>query len=344
MWRWAIAFVLAAAGCGRFGFEPSGPGEDGGDDGASCAGTSCTIDATVEPGSGPSCNGLSATCGGGADCCGASLVTGGTFRRSFDGGNYPDASYPAIVSNFKLDVYEVTVGRFRRFVAGYPGNLPAAGAGKNPSNAADPGWTTAWNASMPASQAALTAAVKCGRSIGNTGGETWTDSPAANEHQPINCVTWFEAYAFCIWDGGRLATEAEWNYAAAGGGGADGQRVYPWSSPPASLTVDDTYVVYCGASCNFTREVGSRSPKGNGKWGHADLGGNVWEWVQDWYAATYPLPCIDCARLNATQNRGFRGGSFRDFPSSNYVSASFRSNGAPNSRADYVGVRCARAP
>jgi formylglycine-generating enzyme required for sulfatase activity len=51
-------------------------------------------------------------------------------------------------------------------------------------------------------------------------------------------MDWYEAYAFCIWDGGFLPTDAEWNYAAAGGAQ---QRAYPWSNPPTSLTIDPSY-------------------------------------------------------------------------------------------------------
>ena len=43
----------------------------------------------------------------------------------------------------------------------------------------------------------------------------------------MNCVNWFEAYAFCIWDGGFLPSDTEWEYAAAGG---SLQREYPWGS------------------------------------------------------------------------------------------------------------------
>ncbi|WP_437529260.1 SUMF1/EgtB/PvdO family nonheme iron enzyme [Sorangium sp. So ce726] len=49
------------------------------------------------------------------------------------------------------------------------------------------------------------------------GWPTWTDAPAANEDKPIVCATWLELFASCAWYGGRLPTQAEMNYAAAGG-------------------------------------------------------------------------------------------------------------------------------
>jgi len=141
----------------------------------------------------PSCNGLAATCGpsGTADCCASNLVTGGTFNRS------NDANYPATVGNFRLDNYEITVGRFRKFVAAYSQAMTPSGAGKNPNNGSDPGWDAAWNASLAATASALKAAVKCSATY-----QTWTDTPgiAAAESLPMNCIDWFEAEAFCIWD------------------------------------------------------------------------------------------------------------------------------------------------
>ena len=97
----------------------------------------------------------------------------------------------------------------------------------------------------------------------------WSIEPGGSETRPMNCLDWYDAYAFCIWDGGFLPTEAEWNFAAAGGGE---QRLYPWSVPPTSQTIDASYAVY---EVDATAPVGSKSPNGDARWGHADMAGNV---------------------------------------------------------------------
>jgi formylglycine-generating enzyme required for sulfatase activity len=272
---------------------------------------------------------------GGVSCCSSSVVTGGSFYRSYDGVGYTSQAYPATVSNFALDTYEITVGRFRKFVAAYSQNMVATGAGKNPMNPTDTGWNTAWNASLPADSAALQSAV------GGCPFPTWTSTAGANENLAMDCIDWYEALAFCIWDGARLPTEAEWNYAAAGG---SEQRVYPWSTPATSTVIDSSYARFGGTA--GPNGVGSESPKGDGKWGQADLAGNVWEWTLDGFANPYAqTPCTDCANEAATSSRVYRGGSFASFPP-NLMSA-VRNSSVPTNRVSGtggLGARCARAP
>jgi formylglycine-generating enzyme required for sulfatase activity len=280
-------------------------------------------------------------------------VPGGDFFRSYDGISTNGASkaYSATVSTVSLDKYEVTVGRFRAFVAATVGGWhPAAGAGKHShlnggaglNGGAETGWDSSWDSNIAAQQADWTTNLSCEPTYA-----TWTSSAGANEDHPINCVDWFEAYAFCIWDGGFLPTEAEWNYAAAGG---DEQRVYPWSAayPPGSTTLDCSHANYskdwpttaCVAS--GTSKVGADSPLGDGKWGHCDLAGNVFEWALDWFLTPYAASCNDCAELSATTTRVIRGGGFDGSPAC--LLNSLREDSTPLGRSESIGLRCARAP
>ena len=332
-------------------------------DGLSCgteglcraAGTSgtCSVilgDAGVDAPVQQSCRGLAATCGpsGNDSCCDTAMpIPGGTYYRSYDVASdamYTDMSFPATVSPFVLDKYEVTVGRFRQFVTagmGTQASPPPAGDGARTLNemANQGGWDPSFDASLAPSTAALVAAVKC-----NPTWQSWTDTPGSNEELPMNCVTWFEATAFCAWDGAFLPTEAQWNFAATGG---SDQRAYPWSSPSSSLSIDCLHADYDpnGAFCanNATggvNRVGSESPISDGLWGQADLAGNVWEWVLDWDGA-YSTTCDDCANLASGTERVFRGGSFiNDTP---FLRTGERFPFAPSFRGPNVGIRCARA-
>ncbi|WP_437281104.1 formylglycine-generating enzyme family protein [Sorangium sp. So ce375] len=254
----------------------------------------------------------------------------GTFNRS------NDPAYPAMVSDFRLDRFEVTVGRFRRFVEAYPGSKPAAEAGRHPLIAGS-GWNADWNGNLPADAEALKAAVKCPD-------QTWTDAAGDHERLPMNGLNWYVAFAFCAWDGGRLPTEAEWNYAAAGG---NEQRQYPW---PDSTTISSAHAVYdctgdgsASSSCTFSdiQPVGSRSPAGDGRWGQADLAGNLREWILD-SGGGYTNPCNDCANLASSPNRAHRGGNYGE--SAPYMRSSERGSIVASYRGYGIGTRCARTP
>jgi len=287
-------------------------------------------------GTASSCKGLAATCGpsGNDDCCTSLLVPGGTFNRSYDGVDYLDRESPATVSDFYLDKYEITVGRFRAFVNAGMGTQvspPGDGTGAHPRITGS-GWTSTWSTKLAANTGALKTALKCHAAY-----QTWTDMVGSNESKPVNCLDWYTAFAFCAWDGARLPTEAEWNYAASGG---NEQRYYPWSIPATSATIDDSYAVYCGGTCRILN-VGSKSPKGDGKWGHSDLGGNAWEWTLDYDGGAYPMPCHDCALVTAGSYRAFRSGS------NDEIAATLRSSVRHVYYPDYhgvVGSRCARTP
>lgn len=283
----------------------------------------------------PSCDGLTAKCGPtGESCCTSHVVPAGSYNRS------NDPMYPATVSSFRLDTYEVTVGRFREFVNAYPASQPPTGAeaGAHPAIPGS-GWQDAWTATnLPATATgpnSLAAAVKACTTV------TWTDVAANNESKPINCVTWYEAFAFCAWDGGRLPTEAEWNYVAAGGGVGE-QRLYPWKG----ATITAAYAAYCNSPPQCSPNilaVGSKSP-GLGKWLQLDMAGNVAEWTLDYYG-TYPFPspsaCNDCANLiPGGGNRVKRGGASSNIGSE--VTTTARNSALPGSALPAHGMRCAR--
>lgn len=344
-------------------------GVDLGTDSALDTGTSDSSSDVVDSGSGSDAEAGTApascatagdgrtNCGtsGTESCCASALVTGNTsptFSRSYDGisTGYTDTAYKAQVSSFRLDKYEITVGRFRQYVTAVVGGWkPTTGAGKhthlyggsglatNAFGTYEGGWDAlSWNtaANFP------TTGAEWNTNLAGTNA-TWTPTPTSNEKRPINYITWFDAEAFCIWDGGFLPSEAEWNYAGAGG---IEQRVYAWSAPypPGSTTISSSYAQY---NTSVVANVGSKSPLGDGKWGQSDLTGNVWEWTVDLFKSPYnEKSCVDCAYLIETgaYRRAGKGGSFSG--DANDVLVSRRFDFGDAGRYYYMGARCARKP
>jgi formylglycine-generating enzyme required for sulfatase activity len=319
-------------------------------------------------------------CGPNKESCCASLdVTGGGFYRTYDlsilGENYwvpPDdggatgLADPAAISSLRLDKYNVTVGRFRQFVNavspadGGLGWVPTAASGKHTHlnggrglvNVAATGATGAvyeegWNLSDDSMIAPTNANLACD-STEDLRYATWTDAIGDHENLPINCVTWQEAYAFCIWDGGFLPSEAEWEYAAAGG---NNQRTYPWGlTDPGTSSELAIYGCYypsgppgfmCGGVANIA-PVGS-APLGAGLFGHLDLAGSIYQWNLDW-SSDYVNPCTDCANLEGILGRVVRGGDFLEDEATLLAPARNSLNDPTRSRDHGIGFRCARSP
>jgi formylglycine-generating enzyme required for sulfatase activity len=264
-----------------------------------------------------------------------------------------DEADPASISGFRLDKYLVTVGRFRAFANAWKngsGFMPSAGSGKHPhlnggkglANAVagggfEPGWLTSDNGQITPTDTNLT--LPCDPY------STWTSSAANREDLPVNCVNWYEAYAFCIWDGGFLPSEAEWEYAAAGGGR---QREYPWGT--AAPGTANRYAIYgCfypsgSGTCTSVSNIApvGTATQGASLWGQLDMAGEVWQWNLDFYA-DYVNPCTDCYYMAATTvGRSLRGASYVSVAS--YLPPAGRSGDDPSSRTTNYGFRCARAP
>lgn len=319
-------------------------------------------------------SGANAACGGGHDCCEMRAVPGGTYNR------FNDPDFPATVSPFILDTFEVTAGRFRAWVEATDGNLrstaPAPGAGANP-HVPNSGWRSEWTSQLPTSRSEvdkLLGPEECqvGTDLTQYGALTWwttevdsaVKSSKANRDNPtilaentkealdgkaLNCVPWYVLFAFCVWDGGRMPTDAEWGFATAGG---SEQRPFPWGSVDkndlaeignnnqlsfvpvyaagqnyvvASLwdksvggnVYPDNYVYTYGTkfgtptdNATHMAPVGKK-PAGNGKWGHSDLSGGVYEWMLD-EGPIRPGKCNDCANvswpsIDATDPNAYKG-------------------------------------
>jgi len=304
---------------------------------------------------------------GGESCCTSLDVDGGGFFRSYTSGDITADSDMATVSSFRLDKYLVTVGRFARFVSAGVSDAgtalyPAEAAGKHAYLASgaglvavgasgtdtghESGWNTADNSHVSPTDANLGSCFEY---------STWIQPLMQlvpyQENLPITCVNWYEAYAFCIWDGGFLPTQAEWEYAAVGG---IAERTYPWGSTPAGTTSQ-----YAIAACDYPSPsdggvcgldniapVGTAT-LGAGAWGQLDLLGELEVWLLDDSVTgggdTYATTCDDCVYQDPSlPNRMVRGSSYMETVGLGTIQ--HLGSSAPDSRAADTGFRCARAP
>ena len=152
------------------------------------------------------------------------------------------------------------------------------------------------------------------------------------EH-PINCISWDQASTYCLWQGKRLPTEAEWERAARGEDG----RIFPWGEdfPSAQLL-------------NYNNNIGATTPVGTyplgvSFYGLHNMAGNVQEWTADYFAADYyaQSPTQDPQGPDSGTLRVGRGASWKLGIPTEVLTTTVRAAFVPNTIDSSVGFRCA---
>jgi TolB protein len=169
-----------------------------------------------------------------------------------------------------------------------------------------------------------------------------TYSDIDKSDHPVVCVSWDDAQDYCNWSGGRLPTEAEWEYAFRG----EQRLIYPWGD-----IFDGTKLNYCDVNCDvshaderyddgYTKTAPVGSYPDSASWsGVLGMGGNVSEWVADWLGDYTPeAESNPTGPLEGNENI-VKGCSWFFHPA--YCRGAARASVNPDTRFDYLGFRCA---
>ena len=172
-------------------------------------------------------------------------------------------------------------------------------------------------------------------------------APGAGDHHPVVYVSSLDAIKFCNWLSTRerrkyrLATEAEWEYAAKGSDG----RKFPWGNQDGRgdlANFADRNTVFAWSDheidCGYTETspVGA-FPLGASPFGVEDMAGNVWEWCLDYYGPYRPGPKINPRGPTSGAKRVYRGGSWKSRFSS--LRTTVRGSNVPSFSCNDLGFR-----
>ena len=237
------------------------------------------------------------------------------------------AAFPAAAADKAVvDWVKIPGGVFAMGSASWPDAKPIHQVAVKPFEVAKAPVTNKQYRACVEAGACVPLAVKC------------ASAPFTGDDQPVVCVTWDQAAAFSRWAGGRLPSEAEWEYAARSGGK---KRAYPWGDEPATCAraVLDEGGYGCGRKAAWP--VCSK-PKGNTKQGLCDMAGEVYEWTADAYHESYEGAPTDGAAWDEQhpKHRVVRGGSWSR--KADYQLAALRGAAVPSNANVTLGFRPAR--
>lgn len=246
------------------------------------------------------------------------LIPGGTFTMGAgEGDTFAEEdekpAHTVTLGSFYIDQFEVSVAQYALFLNDLPGGYATGCAG---------------------AICLLTKSERAADSFLQIATGEYRPDLEENGNKPINMVRWLGAKTYCEWAGGRLPTEAEWEYSARG----TDDRLYPWGNN----TPDNTLAVFGGIGKYPEAVIAVESlPAGASPFGVYGLAGGVREWVADHYAADFyaTSPAENPFFTTTGQEYVVRGGAWNSSPEELRTTA--RTGLSWTADDPTVGFRCA---